>query len=156
MTKPDEVPVIYTNKDLFTMPVLIDTGSTLCYFREDLVAVIGQQFGATIDDWGNYAVDCKYQKMKGTVDFGFNRGRMVINVPYKDFIFEQAPGYCLLGAQPADVGSTSYVLGDTFIRGAYRELLGLTKTGGLTCYVLTTLASGFRPTVRHDLDEPVL
>lgn len=122
MTKPTEVPVIYTNRDLFTMPVLIDTGSTLCYFREDLVAVIGSQFSATIDIFGYYTVDCKYRAMNGTVDFGFNRGRMVINVSYRDFIFEQSPGYCLLGVQPADVGSTNYVLGDTFIRGAYREL----------------------------------
>lgn len=118
---PDDVPVIYTDRNLFTMPVLLDTGSTLSYFREDLVAIIGKRFSAAIDEWGQYVVDCKYQQMKGTVDFGFNRGRMVINVPYKDFIYEQYPGYCLLGVQPADVGSTNYVLGDTFIRGAYRE-----------------------------------
>jgi len=121
ISTPDDVPVIYTDKDYFTMPVLLDTGSTLSYFREDLVAIIGKRFSAYIDEYGNYAVDCKYQSMNGTVDFGFNRGRMVINVPYKDFVFEQAEGYCLLGVQPADVGSTNYVLGDTFIRGAYRE-----------------------------------
>lgn len=101
------------------MPVLIDTGSTLSYFREDLVAKIGQEFNAIIDTDGFYVVDCKYRSMQGTVDFGFNRGRMVINVGYKDFIYEQYSGHCILGVQPADVGSTDYVLGDTFIRGAY-------------------------------------
>ncbi|KAL2125694.1 hypothetical protein VTJ04DRAFT_2059 [Mycothermus thermophilus] len=119
MTKPGERPVIYTQRDTFTMPVLLDTGSTLSYIREDLVAQIGQQFQAKIDHMGYYTVDCSWRNRPGTVDFGFNRGRMVINVRYKDFIWQQYPGHCLLGVQPADVGSTAYVLGDTFIRGAY-------------------------------------
>jgi hypothetical protein len=121
MTKPGASSVIYTDRNLFTMPVLIDTGSTLSYFREDLVAQIGKEFSATIEN-GLYTVDCRYRTLGGSVDFGFNRGKMVINVPYKDFVYEQYPGHCLLGVQPADVGSTNYVLGDTFIRGAYREL----------------------------------
>ncbi|KAK4154513.1 aspartic peptidase domain-containing protein [Chaetomidium leptoderma] len=119
MTKPNERAVIYTDRDTFTMTILIDTGSTLSYLREDLVAQIGQQFHATIDSGGNYIVDCAWRDEPGTVDFGFNRGRMVINVSYKDFIYQQYPGHCMLGVQPADAGSTSYVLGDTFIRGAY-------------------------------------
>lgn len=124
MTKPNERPVIYTPRENFAMPVLIDTGSTLSYIREDLVAVIGQQFNAVVDSQGNYIVDCAYRNItSGTVDFGFNKGRMVINVRYKDFIFQQYPGHCMLGVQPADVGSTNYVLGDTFIRGAYCEFL---------------------------------
>lgn len=121
MTKPGEHAVIYTDRDSFSMPTLIDTGSTLSYVREDLVAQIGQQFAATVDGAGNYIVDCSYRDRDGTVDFGFNRGRMVINVRYRDFIYPQYPGRCMLGVQPADVGSTNYVLGDTFIRGAYRE-----------------------------------
>jgi len=120
VTKPGQPSVIYTPRDSFTMPTLIDTGSTLSYIREDLVAQIGQQFGATVDNiTGNYIVDCAYRDRPGTVDFGFNRGRMVINVRYKDFVYQQYPGHCMLGVQPADVGSTNYVLGDTFIRGAY-------------------------------------
>jgi hypothetical protein len=121
MTKPGEQPVIYTPLETFVMPMLLDTGSTLSYIREDLVAMIGQQFQATIDSAGNYIVDCSWRDRKGTVDFGFNRGRMVINVSYKDFIYQQYPGHCMLGVQPADAGSTNYVLGDTFIRGAYCE-----------------------------------
>ena len=121
ITKPGERPVIYTQRETFTMPTLIDTGSTLSYIREDLVAVIGQQFQATINAAGNYIVDCSWRDKPGTVDFGFNRGRMVINVRYKDFVFQQYPGHCMLGVQPADVGSTNYVLGDTFIRAAYCE-----------------------------------
>lgn len=123
ITKPGERPVAYTPRDNFTMPTLIDTGSTLSYIREDLVAIIGQQFQATIDANGNYIVDCAYRDKPGTVDFGFNRGRMVINIRYKDFIFQQYQGHCMLGVQPADVGSTNYVLGDTFIRGAYCKFI---------------------------------
>ncbi|KAL2166995.1 hypothetical protein VTG60DRAFT_1889 [Thermothelomyces hinnuleus] len=119
MTKPGEGAVIYTPRDTFSMPVLLDTGSTLSYIREDLVVLIGRQFGATVDEAGNYLVDCSWRDRDGTVDFGFSRGRMVINVSYKDFIYQQYPGHCMLGVQPADPGSTSYVLGDTFIRGAY-------------------------------------
>ncbi|KAM7214966.1 hypothetical protein V8F06_009643 [Rhypophila decipiens] len=122
MTKPNERAVIYTPRENFAMPTLIDTGSTLSYIREDLVAIIGQQFNAAVDSQGNYIVDCSYRNITtGTVDFGFNKGRMVINVRYKDFIYQQYPGHCMLGVQPADVGSTNYVLGDTFIRGAYCE-----------------------------------
>ncbi|KAK0624261.1 aspartic peptidase domain-containing protein [Immersiella caudata] len=120
VTKPyDPNGEIYTDPATFTMPCLIDTGSTLSYIRADLVEVIGQKFNATIDNAGNYLVDCTWRDKPGTVDFGFNRGRMVINVRYKDFIFQQYPGHCMLGVQPADAGSTNYVLGDTFIRGAY-------------------------------------
>ncbi len=46
---------------------------------------------------------------------------MIITVRYKDFIWEQYHGHCLMGFQPADSGSTNYVLGDTFLRGAYCE-----------------------------------
>ncbi|KAK4182218.1 aspartic peptidase domain-containing protein [Podospora australis] len=119
MTKPGAQGILFTQKEGFTMPTLIDTGSTLSYIREDLVAMIGQQFQATIDYQGNYFVDCSYRDLPGTVDFGFVGGKMVINVRYKDFIYQQYPGRCMLGVQPADVGSTNYVLGDTFIRGAY-------------------------------------
>ncbi|KAH8885347.1 acid protease [Thozetella sp. PMI_491] len=119
MSKPNQHPFVFTPLDTFNMPTLLDTGSTLSYVREDLVAAIGSNFNATVDAAGNYIVDCSYRKQNGTVDFGFNRGRMVINVSYKDFIYEQIPGRCWLGVQPQDPGSTNYVLGDTFIRGAY-------------------------------------
>jgi hypothetical protein len=67
MTKPCANPIIYTDKNTFTMPVLIVAGSTLSYFREGLVAQIGQGFGTIIVD-GLYTVDCKYRSMSGSVD----------------------------------------------------------------------------------------
>ncbi|KAJ9149891.1 Acid protease [Pleurostoma richardsiae] len=111
-------PVVYTPNG-FNMPMIVDTGSTLSYLREDLVAQIGQQLGATVDNQNTYWVDCAWRDKDGTVDFGFLDGKVVINVKYKDFIYEQYAGHCQLGVQPADVDSTNYVLGDTFIRGAY-------------------------------------
>lgn len=118
MTKPGRPKSIYTDEQ-FTMSTLIDSGSTLSYIREDIVSVIGQQLNARVDPNGHYWVDCALRKQNGTVDFGFNNERMIVSVPFKDFIWEQYPGHCLMGVQPADAGTTNYVLGDTFIRGAY-------------------------------------
>jgi len=121
ITFPTKGGYQYTHPDRFVMPMLIDTGSTLSYIREDVVKIIGQNLNATVDRENNYWVDCNLRKQNGTVDFGFNRGRMQVTVSWKDFIWQQAPGRCLMGFQPADAGTNNYVLGDTFIRGAYSE-----------------------------------
>jgi hypothetical protein len=121
MSKPDGKVYAYTTPD-FLMPMLIDTGSTLSYIREDVVGVIGTQLNATVDSQNTYFVDCNLRQQNGTVDFGFKRGdrKIFITVSYRDFIWEQTRGRCLMGFQPADPGTANYVLGDTFIRGAYR------------------------------------
>ena len=121
MTPPGQPPRLYTSAS-FSMPMLIDSGSTLSYVREDIVKVIGQQLNATVDQEGSYVVDCALRNKNGTIDFGFNHGKMVVTVRYKDFIWEASRGLCLMGFQPADAGNTNFVLGDTFIRGAYCEL----------------------------------
>jgi hypothetical protein len=120
MTPENERGFLFTNHTTFTMPVLIDTGSTLSYFRADLVALIAQQLNAQIDQFGNFVLNCTWAKTTTTtIDFGFNRGAVVISISVRDFIYEQVPGWCIMGVQSADVGETSYVLGDAFIRGAY-------------------------------------
>lgn len=108
--------------------MLLDTGSTFSYMDAEIVAALGQQFEATLDEQqGIYYVSCSY--LNGTeeddddegsshVHFGFNQGGVVIDVKYEDFIVDLG-GRCALGVQSADVGATSWVLGDTFIRGAY-------------------------------------
>lgn len=103
------------------MLMLIDMGLMLSYIWEDFVVVIGQQFNVEIDMQGNYFVDCKYRDVVGMVDFGFNSGVMVINVWYKDFIYQFYLGRCMFGVQLVDYGSMYYVLGDMFIRGVYCE-----------------------------------
>jgi len=106
------------------MPAFIDTASTLSYLREDVVRVIGTQLNATVDAENNYWVDCRLRKQDGTVNFGFKRGNLktLITVSYRNFIWETG-GRCLMGIQPAEPGTAAYVLGDTFIRGAYCESL---------------------------------
>ena len=115
---PQGAAKTYTSSN-FVMPMLIDTGSTLSYIREDVVSAVGRQLNATVDSEKTYWVDCKLRQQNGTVDIGFNRGRLVVTISYKDFIWQQTPGKCLMGFQIAEQGSTNYVLGDTFLRGAY-------------------------------------
>jgi hypothetical protein len=43
MLMPNNNPVRYTPED-FTMPVLLDTGSTLSYLPADLVRIFAEQF----------------------------------------------------------------------------------------------------------------
>jgi hypothetical protein len=127
------------------MPVLIDTGSTLSYFRSDLVQLIAQQLNAAMDQFGNLVLDCNWAKTTTTtVDFGFNRGkdRVIISIAVRDFIYEQVPGWCIMGAQMAQPGASAYVLGDAFIRGAYcksrlSSVILLRRKRDLTCNPVT-------------------
>ena len=114
--KPSGEGLAYTADD-FVLTVLIDTGSTLSYLYPPLVAIIAEQFDAW-EDRGDLLVDCANRDRNGTVNFGFNRDKMVIRVRYRDFIVRNQDGTCSLGVQPAKHDN---VLGDTFIRGAYRE-----------------------------------
>lgn len=105
----------------FSRIMMIDSGSTYSYIDADLVAVIAQQLGATIDERGVYYVPCALRDVDGYVNFGFNNGNMVINAKYRDFIVSFGD-VCALGVQPADAGVNTWVLGDTFIRSAYSTL----------------------------------
>ncbi|KAL8369835.1 hypothetical protein RB595_000263 [Gaeumannomyces hyphopodioides] len=103
-----------------TTTMIIDSGSTLSYGPPSLVRAIAARFNSTrVDGAGNFWVDCAHRDQRGSIDFGFNDGNLTVSVKYRDFIWMQYPGGCLLGMQPADAGSTDYVLGDTFLRGAY-------------------------------------
>lgn len=107
----------------FTQMMLIDTGSTFSYMDSDIVANLAQQFAATLDDQqGIYYVPCSYINgdSGGYVHFGFNQGGVIIDVKYEDFVIDLG-GRCALGVQPADVGAATWVLGDTFVRGAYSK-----------------------------------
>lgn len=89
-----------------------------------MVKQIAAQFpGAEPDGNGGYRVDCAFQRQQGTVDFEFlsTTGPVVINVAYSDFIWNNG-GRCFLGASySSDVGI--WILGDSFLRGAYGELI---------------------------------
>ncbi|TGJ88446.1 hypothetical protein E0Z10_g269 [Xylaria hypoxylon] len=115
--RPGESEVTLTNAD-FARPMLIDTGSTFTYLDADLVAAVAKAFNAWIDEGGVYYVNCELRSEDGYVSFGFNRGNMVINVSYSDFVVN-FDTYCALGVQPADLGVATWVLGNSFIRAAY-------------------------------------
>ncbi|KAK6845727.1 Candidapepsin-1 [Apiospora arundinis] len=133
-TRPGEQSSQQLTPTGFTQKMLLDTGSTFSYMGADIVAALAQQFDATMDEQqGIYYVSCSYLDDEdedddddddddgedtGHVHFGFNQGSVAIDVKYEDFIVDLG-GRCALGVQPADVGATSWVLGDTFIRGAY-------------------------------------
>jgi hypothetical protein len=118
-TKPGEYEVTLTD-DNFARPMLIDSGSTFTYLDADIVGVLAKAFNAWIDDRGVYFVDCDLRYEDGYVTFGFNRRNMVIDVSYSDFIVD-FDTHCALGVQPADVGVSTWVLGNSFIRAAYSK-----------------------------------
>ncbi|GAW26477.1 putative secreted aspartic proteinase protein [Rosellinia necatrix] len=115
--RPGEPEVILTDGN-FARSMLIDTGSTFTYLDADLVAAVAKAFNAWIDEEGMYYVNCALLSRDGHVNFGFNQGNMIIRVSYADFIVDFGT-YCALGVQPADLGVSTWVLGNSFIRAAY-------------------------------------
>ncbi|KAI1504057.1 aspartic peptidase domain-containing protein [Biscogniauxia marginata] len=122
----------FTNSKLFSLdlgrqvdPSVIDSGTTLSLLPESLVSKLAAQFpGATPDGKGGYKVPCTLQAEdgdRGSVDFEFLSpgigGPVTISVSYRDFIWNSGSD-CFLGAVHADdIGV--WILGDTFLRGAY-------------------------------------
>ncbi|KAI1359061.1 aspartic peptidase domain-containing protein [Xylaria arbuscula] len=106
--------------DVLPVDVIVDSGTTLSLLPEPIVSKLAAQFpGAQADGAGGYKVDCKYQSQDGSVDFGFlsQSGPVTINVAYRDFIWNSG-GDCFLGVWSSnDIGL--WILGDTFLRGAY-------------------------------------
>lgn len=104
----------------FVRNVLIDSGSTYTYLDADLVAVIAKILNAYTDENGVYRVPCDNRDLDGSVNFGFNFFNIVIRVNYADFIVD-FDSYCALGVQPTDHPGSTWVLGTSFIRAAYRK-----------------------------------
>ncbi|KAI0005768.1 acid protease [Xylariaceae sp. FL0662B] len=107
--------------------VVVDSGTTLSLLPEPVVRQLAAQFpGAAPDGNGGYTVPCALQDDDGAVDFGFltsssgnngNNATVTISVRYRDFVWNSG-GECFLGAwYTDDIGV--WILGDTFLRGAY-------------------------------------
>lgn len=99
--------------------VLVDSGYTVSALPTKLFNKIKDAFpGVTPspkeENSGLYRIPCDVGEQNGTVNFSF--GKTEINVPYKDFIWKQSDGLCILGVTPDDKFP---VLGDTFLRAAY-------------------------------------
>lgn len=99
-----------------TLPVFLDTGSTLSYFPANVVQQLLKGFpGAKRDANGNYLADCSLRNQDASVDFKF--GNTVIRAAYKDFIYAFNANTCVLGF--TEEAQKMYILGDSFLRSAY-------------------------------------
>lgn len=103
-----------------TVPVLLDSGSSLMYLPDDLVTSLYTQFNAQYDSsQGAAFVDCSLANDATTLDFTFSSP--TISVPMNELVivagYQRGQPVCILGIGPA--GQSTYVLGDTFLRSAY-------------------------------------
>ncbi|OTB02013.1 hypothetical protein M426DRAFT_13856 [Hypoxylon sp. CI-4A] len=103
------------------LPVIIDSGTTLSLLPESMVSALAAGFpGATPDGNGGYKIPCDLRDMDGHLDFEFLGDRdqtVTITVSYADFIWNGGDE-CFLGATYA-ANINVWILGDTFLRGAY-------------------------------------
>ncbi|KAF2736847.1 candidapepsin-4 precursor [Polyplosphaeria fusca] len=103
-----------------TVPVLLDSGSSLMYLPDNVVESLYTAFDAHYDQTQGAAfVDCNKADQQGSLEFTFSEP--TISVPYNELVI--VAGYqgndpvCILGIGPA--GDSVCVLGDTFLRSAY-------------------------------------
>lgn len=108
--------------------VLLDTGSSLSYLPDSITEAIYEQVDAQYDSSEGAAyVACSLASNTSTLDFTFSSP--TIQVPMNELVipvtsssgrpltFTDGTEACLFGIAPA--GSSTSVLGDTFIRSAY-------------------------------------
>ncbi|KAI0114606.1 acid protease [Hypoxylon sp. NC0597] len=106
----------------FPLQVVVDSGTTLSLLPEPVVSALAAGFpGAKSDGNGGYTVPCDLRNSTdGHVDFEFageGSSKVTITVSYSDFIWYGGDD-CFLGAwYTGDIGV--WILGDTFLRGAY-------------------------------------
>ena len=109
--------------------VLLDSGSTLSYLPEDLSQNIYKDLGVTYVARDQAAFcSCSLAESTATIDFSFSGA--VISVPLSEMVLPgglTADGSgsegCLFGIvetkEQSNSGTSSFTLGDTFIRSAY-------------------------------------
>jgi hypothetical protein len=104
-----------------TVPVLLDSGSSLMYLPDEIVSAIYQNYNAQFDQrQGAAFVDCSLAQSSDTLDFTFSSP--TISVPMNELVIvagqsRSGQEICILGIGPA--GDSTSVLGDTFLRSAY-------------------------------------
>lgn len=104
------------------LEVLIDSGTTFCYFPPNLTEQIAAKFGATYDEKTElYFLD---SNQFSNSDFEFNFSGVKITVPIKEMIVESSlviqgnpPAKYVLGMMATQ--EQPYILGDTFLRSSY-------------------------------------
>ncbi|KXT05897.1 hypothetical protein AC578_397 [Pseudocercospora eumusae] len=102
------------------IPVLLDSGSSLMYLPNDIAKSIYHATGASYNSKQGVAfIDCNAGNSDDTIDFTFSSP--TIKVALNELVIvagvDRGKEICILGIGPA--GSSTPVLGDTFLRSAY-------------------------------------
>lgn len=103
-----------------TVPVLLDSGSSLMYLPDNVVVDIYNKYGATYSSsQGAAFVDCSLASSSESLEFTFSG--VTISVPMNELVivagYSRGKAVCIFGVGPA--GDSTSVLGDTFLRSAY-------------------------------------
>jgi hypothetical protein len=117
--------VVYTNND--TLPVVLDSGTTLTYLPDDVANAVAATVGAqTMDQYG-IVVPCALASTQGVFKFRLGNAQgPVISAKISQFVipfladppkFENGQIGCQWGINPA--GNNPTIFGDTFLRSAY-------------------------------------
>ena len=112
---------VSTSVSTASIPVLLDSGSTLTRLPESVYSSLGSNFPTASYDSNSkmYIVNCNVAQQKGTVNFKF--GGKTIKVEYKDVIWTVNSNTCVLGVEgfPDNASPQMAILGDSFMRAAY-------------------------------------
>jgi len=103
-----------------TVPVLLDSGSSLMYLPDNVAQALYTKYNARYDSrQGAAFVDCSLANQKGSLEFTFSGP--TISVPLDELVIvagtSRGQPVCIFGVGPA--GNSVSVLGDTFLRSAY-------------------------------------
>ena len=122
-------PSSTTTSSSLPAPVLLDSGSSLVYLPDDLTTDVYNTVSAVYDSSAGAAyVDCSLANNDSSIQFTFSGA--TISVPYNELVldagtnsagqpltFSDGTPACIFGIAPA--GTSTPVLGDTFLRSAY-------------------------------------
>lgn len=112
ITKDGSNTTITTTK----IPALLDSGTTLSYFPEEVVENIMSELGATYSrNAGYYTFDCP-NEIDG-FDIVFDFSGFHISASIANFVIGSNGRSCILGILPQSTGNA--ILGDSFLNAAY-------------------------------------
>jgi hypothetical protein len=103
-----------------SIPVLLDSGSSLMYLPDAIADTIFTAVNAQYsEDQGAAFVDCALRYAEGSIDFTFTGPTISVKLDELVIVagIDRGEPVCILGIAPA--GSSTPVLGDTFLRSAY-------------------------------------
>jgi hypothetical protein len=93
---------------------ILDTGTTLLLFTDDVAAQVAQAYGASDNGDGTYSISCDTSSLSPLV---FTLGGAEFNVPVDSLIYQQSGSSCIAGF--AYGGLPFAILGDVFLKNNY-------------------------------------